>query len=585
MESLQETFILEQLKNDNSHNQIKKYNLDELSSYLNLLLNKESPTGSDMKAIAYLFDNLFSIGLKKDLKEKGLSNLSKKIQNCVKKMEQLQVKSKEGFIYITDFFSSDIQVVIKIPQNSNSFNSKVREYFIGIRSLNNLRYLTPTFVYTLGAFSCPKPSKKGKIGQTNKITPYVLYEKVPGDSFHTLLKNDKLDFKKWLILFFQLLLGLEIAQRESRFTHFDMHSDNVMVRSDNVSTYTISLDMTTYTVNDPESVPVIIDFGASTTYIEGKYIGCYDYIKHGMLNFMVPGHDMYKFMISSIRKTTNKKLKEKLISLFHFYQKDDDPYSIVETGEDGVNTASDEYCKRITFSKVANYTPLMFIEWLCEHKEFSNELSSIIRVSKRENYVSIKYSNIIREYENIFSCIKNEQNNPEKIIELGHTCLKKIPSYVMCKYIITILERYNTFAESEDLKVKVTLLKKNIKKSKSFLLQCDLDMLNNVFSIEMPSQEDFDQCVSEILNIPIRHPNAKEKEEAVKKLETLLFYQNELNHYLQFYFTILELGLEKNFKDFLKKFKTSTIYFFHINNITQTQRAIRWGQTLLASII
>ena len=56
-------------------------------------------------------------------------------------MEQLQVKSKEGFIYITDFFSSDIQVVIKIPQNSNSFNSKVREYFIGIRSLNNLRYL------------------------------------------------------------------------------------------------------------------------------------------------------------------------------------------------------------------------------------------------------------------------------------------------------------------------------------------------------------------------------------------------------------------------------------------------------------
>jgi superfamily II DNA or RNA helicase len=156
----------------------------------------------------------------------------------------------------------------------------------------------------------------------------------------------------------------------------------------------------------------------------------------------------------------------------------------------------------------------MFIEWLCEHKEFSNELSSIIRVSKRENYVSIKYSNIIREYENIFSCIKNEQNNPEKIIELGHTCLKKIPSYVMCKYIITILERYNTFAESEDLKVKVSLLKKNIKKSKYFLLECDLDMLNNVFSIEMPSQEDFDQCVSEILNIPIRHPNAKEKEES-----------------------------------------------------------------------
>jgi hypothetical protein len=584
MESLQETFILEKLKNYNYHNPLRKYNLDELSSHLNILLNKESPTGSDMKAIVYLFNILFSIGLKKDLKEKGLCNLSKKIQNCVKKMEQLQVKSKEGFIYVTDFFSSNIQVVVKIPQNSSNFESKVREYFIGIKSLNNLRYLTPTFVYTLGAFSCPKPSKNGKIGQTNKMTAYVMYEKIQGESVHTLLKNDQLDFKEWLILFFQLLLGLEVAQRECQFTHFDMHTDNVMVRSDSSSSYMVPLDMNKYSVNNPINVPVIIDFGASTTYIEGKYIGSYDYIKHGMLNFMVPGHDMYKFMISSVRKTTNKKLKEQIISLFNFYEKDDDPYFIINTGEHGVNKASDEYCKNIAFSKAANYTPLMLIEWICKDKEFSNELSSVISVSKRDNYFSIKYSNIIKEYEDIFSCIKNEQNNPDKIIELGNTCLKKAPSYIMCKYIVTILEKYNTFAESEDLKSQIISLNKNIKKSKSILIQCDIEMLNNVFSITVPSQKDLNQCLTEILNISIRHSNATEKEDAVKNLEKLLLYQNDLNNYLQFYFTILELELQKKFKDWVKKFKTSDIYFFYIDNITQVQRAIRWGQTLMASI-
>ena len=580
MESVQETFILQTLDNYNVHNELKIYNLDELSYYLSMLLNKDSSTGFDMKAVFYLFNTLFSIGLKKEVKEKGLCKLSKKIQNCVKKMEQIQVKSKEGFIYITDFFSSDIQVIIKIPQNSNNFDSKVREYFIGIHSLNNLRNITPTFVYTLGAFSCPKPSKNGKISSTNKNTAYVLYEKIPGESFHTLLKNDQLNFKEWLILFFQLLLGLEIAQRKTRFTHFDMHTDNVMVRKDNVSSYTIPLDMFTYSINNPDSVPVIIDFGAATTYVDGKYIGSYDYIKHGMLNFMIPGYDMYKFMISCIRKTTNKKLKEQLISLFDFYNDDDDPYSIVKTGEEGVILASNEYCKNITFSKVANYTPLMLIEWLW--KKFSDELKSTINVTERNNYCSIKYSNILKEYENIFI---TKQNDPDQVLEIGNEYLKKVPSYIMSKYIITILEKYNFFVESEELKKKIISFDKNIKKSKSVLLKQDINMLNNVFSITMPSQEDLNHSINEILKIAIRYSDAVAKKEAVKNLEKLLLYQNDLTHYLQFYFTILELGLEQKFKVWIKKFKKSDIYLLHVNNVTQIERAVRWGQTLLASII
>ena len=579
MESLQETFILETLDNYNVHNELKIYNLDEVSSYLSMILNKESSTESDMKAIFYLFNTLFSIGLKEEVKEevkeKGLCKLSKKIQNCVKKMEKIDVKSKEGFIYITDFFTSNIQVIIKIPQNSNNFDSKVREYFIGIKSLNNLRNITPTFVYTLGAFSCPKPSKNGKISSANKNTAYVLYEKIPGQSFHTLLKNDQLNFKEWLILFFQLLLGLEIAQRRTRFTHFDMHTDNVMVRTDGLYSYSIPLDMKTYSINNPKSVPVIIDFGAATTYVDGKYIGSYDYIKHGMLNFMIPGHDMYKFMIYCIRKTINKKLKEELILLFNFYNGDDDPYSIKTTGEEGVIIASNEYCKNITFSKVANYTPLMLIEWLW--KKFSDELKSTINVIDRNNYCSIKYSNIIKEYENIFI---TKQNDPDQVLKIGNT----IQSYVMSKYTITMLEKYNFFIECEELNDKIILFDKNIKKSKSLLLKQDISMVNNVFSIIMPSQEDLNHSINEVLKIGIRYPDAVAKEEAVKNLEKVLLYQNELNHYLQFYFTILEVGLEKKFKDWIKKFKKSDIYLLHLNNVTQIERAVRWGQTLLASI-
>ena len=65
MESVQETFILQTLDNYNVHNELKIYNLDELSYYLSMLLNKDSSTGFDMKAVFYLFNTLFSIGLKK----------------------------------------------------------------------------------------------------------------------------------------------------------------------------------------------------------------------------------------------------------------------------------------------------------------------------------------------------------------------------------------------------------------------------------------------------------------------------------------------------------------------------------------
>ena len=285
-------------------------------------------------------------------------------------------------------------------------------------------------------------------------------------------------------------------------------------------------------------------------------------------------------MISCIRKTTNKKLKEQLISLFDFYNDDDDPYSIVKTGEEGVILASNEYCKNITFSKVANYTPLMLIEWLW--KKFSDELKSTINVTERNNYCSIKYSNILKEYENIFI---TKQNDPDQVLEIGNEYLKKVPSYIMSKYIITILEKYNFFVESEELKKKIISFDKNIKKSKSVLLKQDINMLNNVFSITMPSQEDLNHSINEILKIAIRYSDAVAKKEAVKNLEKLLLYQNDLTHYLQFYFTILELGLEQKFKVWIKKFKKSDIYLLHVNNVTQIERAVRWGQTLLASII
>ena len=156
MERLQETFILEKLKisidNEKLDKRNQNYKRSEICSYINMLLNQSYPTGTDMKALFYLFDTLFISRSCKKGNENGLYKLSKNIKKYVKKIEHLPVKSKEGLIYITHFFSIDTQVIIKIPKNCKGLQSKVREYFIGIKAINQLRYLTPSFVYTFGAF-------------------------------------------------------------------------------------------------------------------------------------------------------------------------------------------------------------------------------------------------------------------------------------------------------------------------------------------------------------------------------------------------------------------------------------------------
>jgi hypothetical protein len=580
MERLQEKFILQELNSYPVCEIRDKYTdkLKEVSTpAVRNILNQKFVSGSDMKVVLCLFDTLFLSVTNNPQREKGLYNLSRHIQKWVTKMELLPVKSVEGFIYITDFFSEDIQVVIKVPQQDSGFESMVREYFIGLKSLNKLRYLIPTFVYTLGAFLCPKPTKSGKIcSGRSKKTAFVLYEKIPGDSVDGLLKNREIDFDQWLLVFIQMLLGLEVAQREVRFTHFDLHTGNVMVRRKDNFSYTVPLDTTSYHVNNPVLIPNIIDFGLASSYIDDRYIGSFDHARYGMLNFMVPGYDMYKFMIYSIAYAKDKVLKKQIMQLFSFYG-GDDPYNIVKDGAKGVEKATSNYCKEASFSQVANYTPLMFVEWLW--KEYRKKLQPHITVSDRLQYLPIRYSSTIKEYDDIF---QHSSDGRDKAIALTDECIHIKPSYVMTKYNIKVLENYNKGLQSPDLASRIKGLNMYLKDSEN-LLEVDMAMLEKVFDIKIPDQEALTSIVNNLLELTIRNSNPKKKRQAVLDLN-IFVYQEKLNPYLQFYFTILELNLEDKFDYWISRFKASDIYRFYTRNVTENERAIRWGQTLLASI-
>jgi hypothetical protein len=133
-------------------------------------------------------------------------------------------------------------------------------------------------------------------------------------------------------------------------------------------------------------------------------------------------------------------------------------------------------------------------------------------------------------------------------------------------------------------------------------------MLEKVFDIKIPSQEDLDTCVSDVLSLNIYAPSPYETrifvvgnygqfsgnphnykfelrpiEVATQKLYDILRYEDELKIYLQFYFTILDLNLEDEFNVWLNRFEKSKIYYFYTNNILKNEQARRWAKTLLIS--
>ena len=396
-----------------------------------------------------------------------------------------------------------------------------------------------------------------------------------------MLENNTITFNEWLILFFQLLLGLEIAQREIRFTHFDMHCSNVMARECNSEeSYDINLDMKTYKVSNPKFIPIIIDFGSTTTFVENNSIGSYRSNQGGHKHFMVPGHDMYKFIVYSA--STAKRggnLQKNIISLFDFYKKDD-PYNILND-LDGLKDAINTYCARLTTSRAANYTPLMFIEWLMQN--YNRELSSTITEEKRYNYLSLQYTDSINKYDKIF----NYTEDTNEALQLAKKCITLTPSYIVSKYNITILERFNQKLKNKDLDLEIKTLSDNLDKRESELISNDIDMLEKVFTIKMPDQNELNRCIYELLEINLKINPVKEdnilKETLTKDFELLINYQEGIQPYLQFYFTILDLNIDDTFLKWIVKFESSSLYKFYLTNITQIQQSIRWSQTLMES--
>ena len=574
MRRRQEKFIFEALEKYSICNDVKeKYTnkLNDISTpVIQNILDQKYVNGTDMKAVLCFFDTLL-LSAKKGDKDRGIYSLSKNIKKWITKMHKLDVSSKEGIVYLSDVLSDNIQVIIKVPQEDEGFDDIIREYYIGLVALNRLRYFVPNFMYTLGAFICPFPDKHIPktmcTSPSNDKTAFVIYEKIPGQGADTLLENNMINFPQFLEIFIQLLVALEVAQRECRFTHFDLHSGNVMIRPVESFEYSVSLDNNTYDITVNSMLLTIIDYGFASVYVDNRSIGQFGYEKYGMMNFMVPGYDMYKFLIYSASYARDLKTQKAIMQLFRFYG-DDDTYKIVETGRKGLSKALNEYCAQGTYSNVAKYTPLQFLNWVKTHQEYKNKVKKYLKIFPRNTYAPLDYHSTVQEkYNSIFNHTQNENN--VRCLNIITEKLKDCSSYIICSYYLHLAKKYGDYSH----KIK----------NKENMIRIDNAMLEKYKTIKLPSQDILDKVIEIILSVRVRE-NIYNFEMLEVQLNDIGSFYHDLQPYLQLLYTIREINIETYFKKFISKFIKSPQYLFYNKNVLRLSQAIRWSKTIFVSL-
>lgn len=511
-------------------NCIENYNIDtdklksmkDILSQLSIVFSQEN---IDIKYLLSGIDILLCHTCK--TKDMGFYKHSKAINKWLTNKSKFDIQSVEGYIYTYKILDTNFEVIVKRPKKKKFISTCIREFYIGYTILNNLRYYIPTFVYTLGSYWK---------NYHDIILPHIIYEKVNGINIKSI------SFTEWLKIFAQLLLTLEIAQKHCRFTHFDLHTGNIILKKlDKNIDYTAYINNNSYRIYNTDLLPVIIDFGLSSVYHNGKSVGKTTLSEYGIFPYIIPGYDMYKFLCYSVKNL--KHIQNDLISLFNFY-KHNDPYSIVTKKLDGVKSATNEYCKMVSYSKAGTYTPLLFFKWL--YKQYP-VIHDIIDISPRKIYMPIN---------------KKPSNN--YFLPKIYKDTDDILSYISLKYIEKV---YNSYKYKGIMLEKI----KNHLYYSEKLIEIDKIRLNQVFLLEYPKS-----CLKNAKNIfSVFPPN-----ENTINIEKILYFVNKMGCFLNIYYTILELKLQSIFSDWITKFTQSSIYKLYLENIDYIDRVIRWYYSL-----
>ena len=193
-----------------------------------------------------------------------------------------------------------LNFVFKISQYINYL---VQHEYTVMNGLNELSPYCPHFCKVIGTVLCqvdPKSRKTGnpfEIDSATKTYPIekevLLVEYIENASkLYNYIKSDKIKDNVLYNIFKQVLMAITIAQNKKQFTHYDLHSYNIMMKQcdkDLVFLYVLD-EQNQFCVPTFGHYPVIIDFGFS--YIKDMDKGpAWASLAHTDVGFMSDRYD------------------------------------------------------------------------------------------------------------------------------------------------------------------------------------------------------------------------------------------------------------------------------------------------------
>lgn len=213
-----------------------------------------------------------------------------------------------GIAFRADLADVEGLYVFKIPKPDQPTDSLLHEYLVGILATNRLREMVPNFTYIYGYFYCAPPLvdlRGDTFGWcTNDIGPgYLVMENIaPARSLIEYLKSAELNSNEFISYYLQIILALRTAFILLDFTHYDLHTGNVLLREiSGLQRFQIPYETNTGTrwlVTN--RVATLIDYGYSHFYYQNNYYGTFGLEEFAILpNRSNPLHDIYKLLLYS----------------------------------------------------------------------------------------------------------------------------------------------------------------------------------------------------------------------------------------------------------------------------------------------
>ena len=253
-----------------------------------------------------------------DIVEKYNKNIKNKWDLWLEHKSRFNKSGKQGIIGLLKFKENESEVIYKISQYINYL---VQHEHCVMNGLNDISEYCPHFCKSVGIISCdidPQYRKNDNPFETKVKYPIeknvLLMEHIKdGCRFYNYIKSPLIKDNVIYSTIKQVLMGISLAQKKKEFSHYDLHSFNIMIKKcdkDIVFLYVLD-ENTQFIVPTNGYYPVIIDFGFS--YIKDMEDGpLWPSMAHTNVGFMSDRFDwvadpkLFLVTVSSEIKDTRK---------------------------------------------------------------------------------------------------------------------------------------------------------------------------------------------------------------------------------------------------------------------------------------